>query len=541
MNSMCRRFIDESRGAAERFYGFLCCHKGVMLMLARLLLFLYGQRIVYYPMSIDSEIALQYQDGMIESWIAMDRFGSGFTKWLFGFSRFVPYASVFMMLIALFLFGMGFDFCVYEWTGGEKGYGLFYYIFPAAFVSAPCLAEQFYFTLQCFEVAFAMVLSLLAVYAMSRWAYFRGSGLWAVLCMAFMVWAFGTYQAFIPFYIALTLIAFILWYLRDDTYPSPEAEASKEGVRIGTGIFAKLSTPFRLGILQAAVFAAGFLLYIIIAQIVKSTIEFETAYVGSMFKWREIGLRAGLGNILTDIKYIYFAELDTFFSPLFLPLLILAMVLLLIRGYKRGRKGYWVFFIACGLLAASPIYITILSGNNQMIRSLFAYPLLFSFCMGYLTKLSGRVLKVFMGLLALSLVIGMANTTVALFHTAYLSYEQEKALSGALYERISQTAMDAGLGNTPRVVFVGKKGISLPGDALRGDVIGKSFFEWDQGDYAGSTRRIMGYWVHLGYYIAPPSLEDAEIAKEEAKDMPVWPATDSVRVTHGFIVVKLSD
>ncbi|HIU87781.1 MAG TPA: glucosyltransferase domain-containing protein, partial [Candidatus Avilachnospira avistercoris] len=288
MNSICRRFLKESKEAAERFYGFLCCHKGVMLMLALLLLFLYGQRIVYYPMSIDSEIALQYQDGMIESWIAMDRFGSGFTKWLFGFSRFVPYASVFMMLIALFLFGMGFDFCVYEWTGDEKGYGLFYYIFPAAFVSAPCLAEQFYFTLQCFEIAFAMVLSLLAVYAMSRWAYFHESRLWAILGMAFMVWAFGTYQAFIPFYIALTLIAFILWYLRDDTYPSPEAEASKEGVRIGTGIFAKLSTPFRLGLLQAAVFAAGFLIYIIIAQIVKSTIEFETAYVGSMFKWREI-------------------------------------------------------------------------------------------------------------------------------------------------------------------------------------------------------------------------------------------------------------
>ena len=74
---------------------------------------------------------------------------------------------------------------------------------------------------------------------------FSWSGLWAVLGMGFMVWAFGTYQAFIPFYIALTLIAFILWYLRDDTYPSPEAEASKEGVRIGTGIFAKLTEPER--------------------------------------------------------------------------------------------------------------------------------------------------------------------------------------------------------------------------------------------------------------------------------------------------------
>lgn len=412
---------------------------------------------------------------------------------------------------------------------------MFHYIFPMAFVSAPIFAEQFYFTLQCFEIAFAMVLTVVSVYSVGQWIYEGGSRLWLVPGLLAMVWCFGTYQAFLPFYIAIVLISFLLWYQNEQGKCAKNDEGSR-------GI-AGLSLPFQIGIRQALVFFAGFIAYLLTGRLLREAISYESAYVSSMFKWGQVGLRTGLGYIWQDIRDIYFANWDTFYSPLFLPLLCICMAMLLYRGYqhyKNGGSAYWVYFISCGLLAVSPLFLTIIGGYPQMLRGQFVYPLLFAFCLGYITTLGKKLFARICCIISVFTAVGLGNTTTQLFHTAVLSYEQEKAYSGLIYDRISQVAADAGL-YTPRVVFVGTRGIALPGDSLRGDVIGKSFFEWDQGDYAGSTRRIMGFWIHMGYYIAPPTLEDAELARKEAEGMPCWPATDSVRVNGDLIIVKLSE
>lgn len=197
MRKECSVFGTEIRKSAERFFSFAKSHKGVISILALWLLFLYGVRIFYYDISIDSEAALSSQQELLDSWLTIDRFGLVFTKKLFFMSRFVPYVSNFLMILALGCSAFFFDFCVEEWRGKDSRYRMFFYIFPIAYVSAPCLAEQFFFTLQSFEIAWAGLLCMAAVYCFSRWLFYQKSFLWIIPGTVFMVWSFGSYLSLI--------------------------------------------------------------------------------------------------------------------------------------------------------------------------------------------------------------------------------------------------------------------------------------------------------------------------------------------------------
>ena len=101
-----------------------------------------------------------------------------------------------------------------------------------------------------------------------------------------------------------------------------------------------------------------------------------------------------------------------------------------------------------------------------------------------------------------------------LYHTIHMTYMQDSALAGAIYEDIEKVGIDAEM-DVYKVIFVGKRSVRLPNDALRGDVIGHSFFEWDSSGYAGSTNRIIGFCATLGYdNMVGPMKEEAKKAKK---------------------------
>ena len=64
-------------------------------------LFVYGIRLAGADLSIDTEIMLNDQQEVLDSWIGIGRFGLVFTKKLFGFARLVPWTENLMMILAL--------------------------------------------------------------------------------------------------------------------------------------------------------------------------------------------------------------------------------------------------------------------------------------------------------------------------------------------------------------------------------------------------------------------------------------------------------
>lgn len=98
------------------------------------------------------------------------------------------------------------------------------------------------------------------------------------------------------------------------------------------------------------------------------------------------------------------------------------------------------------------------------------------------------------------------------------------------------------LGESPEepLVFVGARSPQLNNSSIRNlENIGHSFFEWSfTTDYGSFIMR--NFMASIGYYYNSPTTEQIEIAEQAAQNMEIWPASDSVSVVEGVIVVRLS-
>lgn len=523
MKKTCSHFRTQFRGTVSRFAMFAKDHKGVIAVLTLALLFLYGTRIFYYDYSIDSESALSYQQELLNSWLTIDRFGLVYTKKLFFMNVFVPYVSNFLMILTLGFSAFFFDFCVEEWRGKDRCYRLFFYIFPVAYVSAPCLAEQFYFTLQSFEIAWAGLLCIAAVYCFSRWLFWRESFLWLAPTMIFIVWALGSYQAFAGLFISVALASFVL------AYQNPAVQLQ--------GKYPWLFCCIK----YIAVFLAGLLFYTLAARMVRLYYGIPaTSYVSDMFLWKTHGFQACLNNIVAECFRIYIGDWSVFFHWMFTPAILICGGLFLFSGRRAKKSGFFLYAAALFLLILSPVFFTVATGATQLLRVQFAYVFVFAFFLAGMTTFTRKSLSVLLCLAAIAVTLRQGQSMTQLFHTAFVTYQQDKDLASSIHERIGQTAADLGLEDYP-VVFVGTRSANLTVDAQRGQMIGVSFFEWDSASYCGSTGRILGFFQTLGYdEMHLPTEEQAAYAQEQAGSMPVWPATGSVQVSDGIMIVRLS-
>jgi hypothetical protein len=76
---------------------------------------------------------------------------------------------------------------------------------------------------------------------------------------------------------------------------------------------------------------------------------------------------------------------------------------------------------------------------------------------------------------------------------------------------------------------------------VQGETIGWSFYEWDSEKAYGSTERIIGLWNTLGYEYQTVDILSAEIGKNRAENMPVWPEKGSVSWDGDLVIVKISE
>ena len=522
MRKQCSAFWKEIKESARGFAAFAGGHKGVIIVLVLALLFVYGAQIFYYSVSIDGEAALISEREILKSWLTIDRYGLLITKTLFGLDRFVPFVSNFLMVLALGFSAFFFDFCVNEWAGSSKRYRLFYYIFPVAYITAPCLAEQFYFSLQSFEVAWAMLLCIFSVYCFSRRLFRKNSILWTVPGFICMIWAFATYQSFVGVFIAVALVSFLLVY-------------QNGGITVP-----KKNFWLFCGLKYIAAFVIGFAAYMLIGRLIRENFNLVSAYLDNQMVWKTEGASAALHYILGDAARIYAGFMPTFFSRLFTPVMLLCTLLLIVRGRRMKRSGFLIYLAACALLMVSPLFLSVYSGFHQPLRGQLTYVFVFAFFLAGLTTVTRKALSAVCCLIGAVVSLYHGQTVTQLFHTAYVTYNQDRDLAAAVYNRVSQVGADAGM-EKYTVVFVGTHSPVFTEDALLGEMIGKSFFEWDSASYYGSTGRIIAFCDPLGYEMEIPDEAQAAYAQEQAASMPTWPATGSVQASDGIIIVKLSE
>lgn len=506
-------------------------HKKGALFVAAFSVLVFGIKLFYHDVGIDSESIFTDPDRYNWVWCCTGRYGLVFTKLLFGFSHMIPYGANLLMLLTLNATALLLSFLVFKWSRGQVDSRFFYPVFGVMFLSSPILAEQFYFTLQSFEIAWAMLLCVTAAYFAGKLAYgpryrLRGeSEQWLMAAARFglpavllMIWAFATYQAFTVFYIIVVLVSYLLTF---------QAEKSVKSSR----------SHFFGGLRQVVLFLAGISGWWVIHKILVKFFFEEMQYTANMILWK-----VDPASCLATIKgeFLQMVRGSSFYyQRLFLPVLVLAALLMLIRAVRSCRKQLPCFVLALVLYMISPLLLTLATGGGYPMRSRMFYPLATAFAFAFVAAvIRHRLLRLAFLLTVAVCAWQQTGYSLALQETAHIACESDRDMMNRITARMEEVAGER-LGNVP-VVFVGKLAPDLPADALRGEVTGHSFFEWDASYYAAGNHRITGLAGVMGVELKSADDEQKKAAVDYSAAMPPWPAADSVRLKDGVLIVKLS-
>jgi hypothetical protein len=509
----------------SRFRTFRGENRFLPLYLAAASLLAYGGRALWYTTSIDTEKILSSYDHILESWLISGRFGLVFTKWLFHLKPFLPWLALALLFLTCAAACLLLDFMIYDFGKGRSSWRYFYYIMPALYLTHPCFTEQYYFTLQCFEIAFGLFLAYLAVYLMMRCAAGEGSLPSALISLGLAVWSFGTYQGLLMPYVACAAMCFLVLY-----HTHPEIRA---------GDFWKIA--FR----AVGFFLASFLLYLGISRLAPALIsgfEGESGYTSEMIQWGIQPASDCIRTILYCGKETVFG-LTKFYTPILL-VLVPAFFLYWLAQARQKRSGQSACLCAIIILFLSPFLLSFYLGGWAQVRTQMALPLVIGFGLGFLASIASenrqmRTRKpLLIGLLAVSLLTAFSqcHTSWQLCRAEKEKSVQEQAFTEELKQALDARAADPAL----PLVFIGTWQSSLPPGQI-GETMGQSFYAWDSDSPIGSSERILGLWRTWEIAYPYPSAEQYRLAKEAAADMPAWPAEGSIRTADGYTIIKLSD
>lgn len=552
---------------AVQFLSFIRENRAGALLSGAAALCTYGAWMTRQDITVDTEIMMADPDAMMNSWLGINRFGLVFTKHLFGQTAFHPVLSRVLTVILLWITAMVLSFFVYKWSGGQKRFRLFSAVFPVVYVTAPCFAEQFYFVLQSAEVVFAMLLCVLAASGAGQFAFFGGKWFWAAGSILLLVWAFGTYQAMAAVAASLIVILFMTVYLGEN---GKEQDRQRFGWLLA-------------GVKLAAVFVIGFVLYMAAAAAVRTLSGGSEAYVADMMHWKKDGINVCLHSILGELRRVfdcYYAM----FRPEFGWAVLLFFISSLVWMERRKRPGKLWYLAAVCVFLLSPFLMTLVSGYYQPIRAHLVYPLVFASALSFLTaflwpeeeaaegekmekacagkdsteksgaaengreKHRKRAVQRRKGAAfaaaALCLLISwsQAEDGEALFETVHQVSEQDIGLTREIYGKAQETADREGRDIQDCVfIFLGKREPELPAEALRGDVIGCSFYQWDAESPMGISRRIYDLMQALELPSKEPVLSRYLDSLPFAEGMACYPEEGSVRMDEDTVIVKLSE
>lgn len=415
-------------------------------------------------------------------------------------------------------------------------------VFSVLLVISPIFTEQLYFKLQAQEICLSLCLAAVSVFLAWRFAFPAGapaagftakrclSGVCASVLLAFLI---SVYQAFMVLFVFGVCALFVLACV------SPGQPQRRQQ---DTAAFPDL----RVIWLLIAVFFAGCVL-----NLLSTVLAGGQVFGSGDMNWGVLPFSECLLGILRQLYIIGLSRLP-FYTHAFSPMILLTFIALLrrrkrIRGEQETCGTFRMVLTLTGyfLLLLSPFLILFLTGGPLPVRAMF--PL--SFLTAFLARLcvlftaedlacANILCSVLSALLILYGIAECTRFTILYTYTDTLRYQQDVAFAEAFWARVEPLQDTA---HSKPVLCYGGHEAPLDERAIRGDVIGSSFFAWDvdvapTGYY--NSARVMRFCHTLGIDFPRPNLETAQKFLPLASGMPVWPAEGSVTEAEGVIIVN---
>ncbi|MCI9592421.1 MAG: hypothetical protein HFG42_18165 [Lachnospiraceae bacterium] len=516
-----KEFREQMKNFSDRTTGFVQYFKENLLsniMLLLLILSAYGIRLAYYTVGLDTAGMLANYEGVMKHYISIGRFGVSFTKMLLGFDTLQPWELSFLTILFLYLAILVWGFLFAQFSLKINAKDLKYtWIFGAIFITSPLLAEQFVFTLQGFEVALSLNLCAGAIYSSFEWIKSKKQ-IYALYTAGLLAYSVGTYQSLIIIYIIAVIAIFLLLY---DSLSKKEKQE----------LIAK----------QIIICVSSLMLYFFIDKLISVLLDIPPSqYLEESFiAWGKLEGSEILNRCISYIKDVFMGK-GIFYSYIYI---ILSIGLFVANGYKMyKRKSIDLLLVITTLgYIFSPFLLTIVLGSVEPVRAQFPLPF-WAGCSAYLLIRMIKLdkVKIFCCIICAVVSIRQANQLQTLFYTDYARQRNDEQLVSQIMSRIN-------LLNIPNlsekgIVFVGERPALLNPATVKGEIIGKSYFEFGGGgsNSTGCTYFLISFFETEGYVFRSPTEDEMKEALIISKEMAEWPANDSISFRNDIIIVKLS-
>ncbi len=520
---------NQSEGFAGSFFHFCRNHKISIYIVLLMIFVTYGFMLFHFSFSIDTEDIIIKQMEFYNGWLAINRYGLVFTKWLTGLLSIIPGFAAILMAATTFIYSLAWMYFFYWIKGKNCGRTELCWVFPVVFFSSVPMVEQTNFQCQSFEIAFAMLICAAALLLEWKWIL-SGKFLRLLLSILLGVWCFASYQAFVPIYISASLPSFVLAY----HYRNEEAEG--QVILISAKLF--------------AVFLCDYLIFSLLGKLLRFLKGIEAgAYTDNMIHWGKYPLH----EIVSSLK-IYAGDVilgrNIFWNRgyLFVCIGLLLTVFWKIRKKAAEHRFYLYYVLVIFMLLASPFFLPILLGSPPVVRGQLALPFVVAAgaqmigerILENTEKLSEHfefIRAAAAGLLLLLIFRGNIVPGNRLLYSEYVVRRQENTLTEQLTSKVAE------MGGTEEstVAILGIWSPACNPSMVQGETLGHSFYEWDQTIPGSTCNRVLNYWSSLGYTYQKPDEEHWKKAEKLGAEMPSWPQQGSVVRDEDMIVIKMSE
>ena len=561
--------VNELKNDFYSFLNFLKNNKLSVVLCWFFLLLTYGIKLFWYSIGIDTEIVINDYENYKSWWYGINRAGLVLVKKIFRLTPFNPYAANFLMICTMFLLLMVFSFIFYSISKKWNSHPRCMFILPCIFITHPFFAEQFIFTLQCFEVSFGIFLMFLAAFLISKWVFDSKNILHLTIGIISLALSFWIYQAIVFLYITVSTSVFIFYIFN-------EARSS---------LCSYVNVNHKVTVVKYALtFICSYVFYFAVNKITKIFLHAgSSGYLDEMISWGKVD---NLQRILDVLRHAFSSKklllAMCLFSVFFVLFILFAKKVYFVLPYmaviavtmsyfiKSSYLGYclvaacavffgiyslyekkinnrYVFFLAIIFLLISPFILSAILGHRCLPRSQFCFQYVLAFVPFLLVQalkfnikktLVYKVLATIVCVSSLGVSFAQGYRTAIMLYYDYMKYQSEVTMANKIAERIGKLNVED-INNVP-VVFVGKISPTVVPKNMKGSMLGQSFFEW--GTKAEEiTFRVLGFMRTIGYNYKNPTSEDCDKARDISKTMEAWPCSEAVTYNDGIIVVKLSD
>lgn len=279
------------------------------------------------------------------------------------------------------------------------------------------------------------------------------------------------------------------------------------------------------------IFVFSYILNVLASKLILWYFNIEsTSYLKEQIGWLNLPISQNIQNITRYIRSVITGE-GIFYNYFYLLSIIIVVTYILKQIINKTAEFWKTFYLVMALL--SPFFLSILIGNVEPIRAQFVLSYAMAFICSYI--IINKKIDFLKLLVVIIFLFNQIYITTSLFYSDYIRYQEDTQLANDIAYRVEPLMSE----NT-KVVFIGAYIPKSNSIIIKGDVMGKSFFEWDANEIIGSNSRAINFMNTLGFHSDIPTPEEYEIAKEQSIDMDIWPSNKSVKEYDNLIIVKLN-